>query len=98
MTQLVIVALAIGAGLVVAMLVWRARRLHSENPEARYRKDIQVLKRRNRAAATRFDSEDVWSAGAAPGSAYSKSEKAAAWVAMDSVGGCGGCGGCGCGG
>ena len=98
MTHLVIIALAVGAGLVVAMLVWRARRLHKENPEAQYRKDIQALKRRNRSAVARVDSEVIWSAGAAPDSPYSKSKKAAAWVAMGAVGGCGGCGGCGCGG
>jgi hypothetical protein len=98
MTQLVIVALAVGVGLVVAMLAWRARRLHRENPEARYHKDIQALKRPNRTVTTRVYSDDIWSAGAAHDFSYSKSNKAAAWVALGAVGGCGGCGGCGCGG
>jgi hypothetical protein len=98
MTQLVIVAMAVGVGLVVAMLAWRARRLQRDDPEARYRKDIQALKRRNRTESTRVYSDDIWSAGAVPDSPYSKSKKAAAWVALGAVGGCGGCGGCGCGG
>jgi hypothetical protein len=45
MTQLVIVAMAVGVGLVVAILAWRARRLQRDDPEARYRKNIQALKR-----------------------------------------------------
>ncbi|HZN83833.1 MAG TPA: hypothetical protein VFC01_29745 [Mycobacterium sp.] len=98
MTQLVIVAMAVGVGLVVAMLAWRARRLQRDDPEARYRKDIQALKRRNWTESTRVYSDDIWSAGAVPDSPYSKSKKAAAWVALGAVGGCGGCGGCGCGG
>jgi hypothetical protein len=97
----VIIALCLGLGLVtVATLAWRGRlhRLRRENSEARYRKDIQALKRRHPILVAEFRSDDVWSAGAASDSSYSKSKKAAAWVALGAAGGCGGCGGCGCGG
>jgi hypothetical protein len=100
-TSAVIIALGAGLALVtVATLAWRGRlrRLHRENPEARYRKDIQALKRRHPISVTELRSDDVWSAGAASDSSYSKPKKAAAWVALGAVGGCGGCGGCGCGG
>jgi hypothetical protein len=102
-TQTTAAIIALGAGLAlvtVATLVWRSRlrRLHRVNPEARYRKDIQALKRRHPVSVTELRSDDVWSAGAASGSSYSKSKKAAAWLAAGAVGGCGGCGGCGCGG
>jgi hypothetical protein len=98
-TLSVVLALA-----VLVMLVWRGRvrRLNRDNPEAQYRRDIQALKRRRRIPVTGLRSEDVWEAdvweaGAPSDAPYSRSKKAAAWVA-GSVGGCGGCGGCGCGG
>ena len=103
LTQLGAVIIALGVALalgVLAFLAWRGRirRLNRENPEARYRRDVEALKRRRRIPPAGLSSEDVWSAGAAPGAPYSRSKKAAAWVALGSVGGCGGCGGCGCGG
>jgi hypothetical protein len=102
-TQLGAVIIALGVALAlaaVALLAWcgRVRRLNRENPEARYRSDIQALKRRRQTSVKDLRSDDVWSAGAASESSYSRSKKAAAWVALESIGGCGGCGGCGCGG
>jgi hypothetical protein len=93
-------AAIIALGVTLAVLVWRrrARRLNGENPEGKYRRDIQTLRRGHRVRGTGRRSEDVWSAGAASEPAHSKAKKAATWVALGSVGSCGGCGGCGCGG
>ena len=100
MTQLSAVIIALGVALALAVVVWRGRvrRLNRENPEARYRRDIQALKRRRRNPVTGLRSEDVWEAGVPSDAPHSRAKKAAAWVALSSVGGCGGCGGCGCGG
>jgi len=98
--QLSAVIVAVGVALAVAVVVWRGRvrRLSRENPEARYRQNIQALKRRRRIPVTGLRSEDVWEAGAPSDAPHSRAKKATAWVAMGAVGGCGGCGGCGCGG
>ena len=99
LTQLSAVIVAVGVALAVAVMVWRWRvhRRNRENPEARYRQNVQALKRR-RIPATGLRSEDVWEAGAPSEAPHSRAKKATAWVAMGAVGGCGGCGGCGCGG
>lgn len=104
--QLSAVIIALCVALALAVVVWRGRvrRLNRENPEARYRRDIQALKRRRRNPVTGLRSEDVWEAGVPSDAPHSRAKKAAAWVALSSVGGCGcgggcgGCGGCGCGG
>ena len=100
-TQLSAVAIALGVVLTLAVVLvrrGRVRRPMGANPEKRCRRDIQALRRGSRTQSTEFGSDDVWSAGTASDSAYSRSTKAVAWVAMGSIGGCGGCGGCGCGG
>jgi hypothetical protein len=102
-TQLSAATIALGVALALAvlvMLVWRGRvrRLSRECPEARYRRNIQALRRRRRIPVTGLRSEDVWEAGAPSDVPHSRAKKATAWVAMGAVGGCGGCGGCGCGG
>ena len=101
LTQLSAVIITLCAALAVLVMVVRrarVRHLNVENPEERCRRDIQALRRGHRIRTTGRRSDDVWSAGAASGSAHSRAKKAAAWVALGSVGGCGGCGGCGCGG
>jgi hypothetical protein len=100
LTQLGVVVIVLSVALALAVLAsrGRVRRLNRANPEARYRSDIQYLKRRPKAPVKASSSEDIWSAGAAPDSSHSRSKKAAAWVTLGAVGGCGGCGGCGCGG
>jgi hypothetical protein len=94
------VIVAVGVALAVAVLVWRwrVRRLNRENPEARYRQNIQALKRRRPIPVTGLRSEDVWEAGAPSDAPQSRAKKATAWVTAGAAGGCGGCGGCGCGG
>ena len=99
LTQLSAVTIALGVVLALAalvVLVWhgRVRRLNSDNPEERCRRDIHALRRGHRSRGT-LRSEDVWSAGAPSDPPHSRSKKAVAWVALGSVGGCGGCGGCG---
>jgi hypothetical protein len=98
LSQLSAVIIVLGVALAVLAWRWRVRRVNRANPQARYRNDIRALKHRPRMPATALRCDDIWSAGAAPDSAYSKSKQAAAWVTLGAVGGCGGCGGCGCGG
>jgi len=100
LTQLSVVIIALGVALALAVLVWRGRvrRLNGENPEERYRRDIQAVRRRSKIRVTERRSGDVWSAGAESDPPQSRAKKTAAWVALGSTGGCGGCGGCGCGG
>ena len=97
LTQPSAVIVAVVVALAVAVVVWRWR-VRRENPEARYRQNIQALKRRRRIPVTGLRSEDVWEAGAPSDVPHSRAKKATAWVALGAVGGCGGCGGCGCGG
>jgi len=100
LTQLSAVIVAVGVALAVAVVVWRGQVRHGsrENPQARYRRNIQALKRGRPIPVTGLRSDDVWEAGALPDAPHSRAKKATAWVAMGAVGGCGGCGGCGCGG
>jgi len=87
LTQLIAVIVALA---VLTMLVRRGRihRLNGEEPEQRYRRDIQALRRGRRIPVTGRRSGDVWSAGAASAPPHSRTKKAAAWVALGSVGGC----------
>jgi hypothetical protein len=100
LTQLSVVIIALGVALALAVLVWRGRvrRLNSENPAERCRRDIQAMRRGREIRVTERRSGDVWSARAESDPAQSRAKKATAWVALGSTGGCGGCGGCGCGG
>jgi hypothetical protein len=98
LTQLSAVIIVLVLALPVLAWAWRVRFLNRATPEARYHNDIRALKHRPRMPGTELRSDDIWSAGSAPDSAYSKSNQAAAWAALGAVGGCGGCGGCGCGG
>jgi hypothetical protein len=99
--ELTLLGVIIGLAVAVTVLVWiwRAGRLNGASPEARYRNDIRALKHRPRQSTAARQSTDIWSAGATPGSAHSKTQQATAWAAMGAIGGCGGCSGCGgCGG
>jgi hypothetical protein len=101
LTQLGAVIVALGVVLALAVVVWRgrARRLNRENPQERYRRDIEALQRRRRIPMTGVRTEDVWEAGAAQGTQHSRAKKAGATLTAGLIGGCGGgCGGCGCGG
>jgi Tfp pilus assembly protein PilE len=96
-TQLIAVVIALGVVLAMAVAVWRGRvrRRDRANPQARYQRDIQALKRQRRPS-TGPEADDIWEAG----STHSRSKKATTWVTLGSVGcggcaGCGGCGGCG---
>jgi hypothetical protein len=93
-------ALIIALGVALAVLVavaWRrhVRRLNDENPEERYRRDCEALRRQRETRVTARQSEEVWAAGT--DGSPSRGKQAVAWVTIASVG-CGGCGGCGCGG
>ena len=99
--QLSAVIIALGVVLAVAAVVWRGwvRRGQRANPQTRYQRDIQALKRQRRMPVTGLGTADVWEAGTASDSPHSRSKKkATTWVVLGSTGGCGGCGGCGCGG
>jgi hypothetical protein len=97
LTQLSAVIVVVGVALAVAVAAWR-RGVRRINPEARYRQNIQALKRRGRTTVRAVGSDDVWEAGAQSDAPHSRAKKATTWVTLGAVGGCGGCGGCGCGG
>ena len=98
-TQVGVVIVGVVVALALAVLVWRGRvrRLNGENPEERYRRDIQAVRRARKSRVTNHGTGDVWSAGAESAGPQSRAKKATAWAVIGSVG-CGGCGGCGCGG
>ena len=98
--QLTLLSAVIIAFVFFVALAWRVqvRRPNRATPEARYRNDIQHLKRRRRTPVTGPSSDDIWSAGAAQDSPHSRSTKTTTWATIAVTGGCGGCGGCGCGG